>query len=948
MIGFRCWDLSSPQYLGDFDVMRYVTFTVTMLILATQVFADFRAQVEADWLLQEQLHARNGSISTQSDAAGGCDGVKNGRWGFHTNLVESPWWQVDLGDVVAVNRVVVWNRCDAASRAGNVQLQFSDDGASWRTVYTHDGSVFYGAQGGPPLTVALENDKARYVRVTTPGMNYLHFDEVEVFGPDAPDTDLALNRPADQCGTSPWSSNHLPGAPDWPARTFAVVEHARALAGEFGLGASDLQWLTVVETRLASVTKEQIGQSDYVEARWALRGITLKNPLLDFDTLLFVKRVPGSFSHMSDQYYGWWSRPGGGLCLLRDFTTDAPSTICISDAFKDPGNFLRPSLSYDGRKVIFAWCKYYPDLAKCADKLNKANVPEDAFYHVYEMNIDGSGLHPLTTGKYDDFDARYLPNGRIVFLSTRRGQYLQCGPDTARLSKENPALPDSYVRCGGGPERPVAVYTLHTMAADGEDLCAISPFEMFEWTPSVATDGTILYSRWDYIDRSNMPYMGLWSMHPDGTHTRIVYKNFTTAPHCTFEPQCIPNSNKIVFTGSAHHAQTMGGLVLLDPTAGTEGTTPITRLTPEITFPEIEAWPDNYYASPWPLSERFYLVSWAHEESVTQGSLRVANGMGLYLFDADGYKDLLFRDPDIGCENPLPVRERAVPPTLADMPKWDVAKEGRFVVADVYRGLKQTARGDIKALRIVAVPPKTHPTMNFPSLGIMADDPGKCVLGTVPVEEDGSAYFRVPSSLIVYLQALDSRGMAVQTMRSATYVQPGQTLSCIGCHESRQRAPMSKRVLATQREPSRIAPGPEGSWPFRFDRLVQPVLDKQCVSCHNPQAQDAAAAKFDLTPDKAYETLVNYGAPNLVQSVKASYQRGNSIEGDCGARANPLLGKLLEPAGHQGVVLDSDSLDRLVTWLDTYGQRLGSFSEEQERQLVALKEEQKNILIASP
>lgn len=924
--------------------MRYVACVVAVLVLVPSVFADFREQVEADWLLQEQLGARHGNTTTQTDASGGCDGVKNGRWGFHTNLLESPWWQVDLGATVPVTRIVVWNRCDAADRTAGLQLQFSNDGTSWRTAYTHNGKVFHGVQGGPPLSVAFENETTRFVRVTVPGVNYLHLDEVEVFGPGEAEKNLALNQPADQCGTSPWSQNHLLGTPDWPARTCAVAEHAHALAVEFGLSAPDRQALTDLDARLASIPKEQLTRSDYLEARWAMRGIALRNPLLDFDTLLFAKRVPGSFSHMSDQYYGWWSRPGGGLYLLRGFKSGAPETTCLSDAFKEPGSFLRPSLSFDGRKALFAWCKYYPGLAENPDKLNKDNVPEDAFYHVFEMNVDGSGLRQLTSGKYDDFDARYLPNGRIIFLSTRRGQSLQCGPDTARHSQENTALPDSYVRCGGGPERPVAVYTLHTMDENADQLCAISPFEMFEWTPSVANDGTILYSRWDYIDRSNMPYMGLWSMHPDGTHTRIVYKNFTTAPHCTFEPQCIPGSNKIVFTGSGHHAQTMGGLVLLDPSAGTEGASPITRLTPDIPFPEIEAWPDNYYASPWPLSERFYLVSWAHEESVTQGSLRVANGMGLYLFDASGFKELLFRDPDIGSENPLPVCPRAVPPTLADTPNWEDTKTGRFVVSDLYRGLKETKPGGIKALRIVAVPPKTHPTMNFPNLGIMADDPGKCVLGTVPVEEDGSAYFLVPASLIVFFQALDERGMAVQNMRSVTYVQPGQTLSCVGCHENRLQAPSSKRVMATQREPSRITPGPEGSWPLRFDQLVQPVLDKACVTCHNPKAEDRIAAEFDLNPAKAYETLINYGAPSLVQSVKASYQRGNSLEGDCGAQINPVMKKLMDPSGHQGVTLDPDSFNRLVTWLDTYGQRLGSFSEEQERQLIALKEQSADVL----
>jgi len=668
--------------------------------------------------------------------------------------------------------------------------------------------------------------------------------------------------------------------------------------------------------------------------------------LREFDAILFTKRVPPSFNHMSDQYYGWWSKPGGGIYVLRDFTSDEPTTACLTDSFKEPGNFLRPTLSYDGAKVLFAWCKHYPALAKEKDKLNKANVPADAFYHLFEMALDGSGVRQLTHGKYDDFDGRYLPDGRIVFLSTRRGQALQVGRDTALQTCTKNDLPDSYVRCGGGAERPVAVYTLHTINPDGSALTAISPFEMFEWTPEVAHDGSILYSRWDYIDRDNMPYMGLWAISPEGQNARIVYGNFTKSPHCTFEPKPIPGSPKIIFTASAHHQQTMGSLVLLDPSAGTEGAAPITRLTPEVPFPEIEGWPKTYYANPWPLSERHHLVAWGHEGITVPGPTgwdrwhavqRPKNGMALYFFDAAGGKELLYFDPEISCGDPIPVRERPRPATLAQHVNWDGPKEGRFLLSDVYRGLRTVKRGDIKSLRLVAVPPKTHPEMNFPNMGVTRDDPGKLVLGTVPVEEDGSAYFRAPAGVIVFFQALDAQGRGIQTMRSATHVQPGQTLSCIGCHEDRGQAPPQKVALAALRAPSKIRVGPEGSWPLRFDRLIQPVLDRQCVSCHNPKASDEKAAQHDLTPAKAYDSLVGYGKPSLQEVVLNGYRRGYSIEGEGPALGSALFNLLDAPAGHYDVKLTTDDRERLLTWMDTYAQKSGSFSAEQEASLEELR-----------
>jgi mono/diheme cytochrome c family protein len=268
---------------------------------------------------------------------------------------------------------------------------------------------------------------------------------------------------------------------------------------------------------------------------------------------------------------------------------------------------------------------------------------------------------------------------------------------------------------------------------------------------------------------------------------------------------------------------------------------------------------------------------------------------------------------------------------------WDGPQEGRFVLNDVYDGLTGIPRGQVKALRVVALPMKTQPQMNSPSLGITNEDPGKIVLGTVPVAADGSAYFRVPSGISVFFQALDADGLAIQTMRTATYVQPGQTLSCIGCHEPRQNAPGNLRTLASRREPSKLTPGPEGSWPLRFDRLVQPVLDRHCVRCHNPKGPKPPARKINLTPAKAYQTLITYGRPNLRDYVRRLEVQPLSPVGHTAARDTPLLGHLTKGKGHQDVKLDPDSLSRLITWMDTYAQRLGHFSDEQERRLLAFR-----------
>jgi cytochrome c553 len=310
-----------------------------------------------------------------------------------------------------------------------------------------------------------------------------------------------------------------------------------------------------------------------------------------------------------------------------------------------------------------------------------------------------------------------------------------------------------------------------------------------------------------------------------------------------------------------------------------------------------------------------------------------ANDLGLYLFDAFGNLNLIYRDPEIGSETPLPIRRRARERLVYQPVAEQDASEGRMIVADVYQGLAAVPRGTIRQLRLVGVPVKTHPTMNNPPMGLTRDDPGKFVLGTVPVEPDGSAHFRVPAGVTFFVQALDEQGVAVQTMRSATYVQPGQTVTCIGCHEPRNTAPPNRPPLAAVRAPSRIEPGPGGSWPLHFDALVGPVLEQYCISCHQ---RDADASILDLAAEGAYEALADYGQPSLRTHVMERYRQGRSPVGAGAAQLSPLAALLRQ--GHHGVQLDADAWSRLLTWMDTYGQRRGSFSPEQDELLRQLRD----------
>ncbi len=932
---------------------------VVTLVASTFVSwgASWREEVEADWLRQEtkrqETAAGNSKVTCEEDAAGGVDGLKSGKWGFHTEYENDPWWQVDLGQRVKLGRLVIYNRCDTLSeRSSHLQILVSDDGRQFRKAYQHDGTVFHGAAGGTPLTVKLENAEARFVRLALPGKTYFHLDEVEIYALGS-EENLALAKPATQSSVSQWSVKHgrtgQGATADYPIplvveRGLRLAESQRRLEAKVDSTVAVLRELAQAQQHLPVNATDEARRALYFRARWAVRELALANPLLNFDGLLFVKRAPGMFPHMSDQFYGWWSRPGGGICLLENFKSGPPHVRCLTSEMP-AGSFLGPELSFDAKKVLFAACTFHPKLADEPNKADKARVPEDAFYHIFEMNADGSGRHQLTRGKYDDFDARYLPSGDILFLSTRKGTALQASLDFSDSTRDADH-PDSYVRCGGDNYRPVPVFTLHAMEANGARLRPLSAFENFEWTPSIGNDGCILYTRWDYIDRFNGHFFSLWSANQDGTNPQLVYGNYTIKPQVKFEARAIPGSTKLVFTAGAHHSIAGGTLCLLDRSRGTEGDAPLTRLTPDVHFPETEANDGQYFATPWPLSEEYFLVGWAdqplppHCRATDEQNPR--NAMGLYLLDVFGNLELLYRDPEISSLAPIPLAPRPKPPAHPGIAQWSGAQEGRVLVQNVYRGLEGVARGFVKQLRLVAVVPKVQPQMNQPVLGISAEDPGKFVLGTVPVEADGSAYFTVPSGVPLFFQALEAGGTAVQTMRTLTYAMPGQTLACAGCHESRNSAPPAHSFpLATLRAPSKITPGPSGSWPLRFDQLVQPVLDRHCVDCHWHGSHDAQAAKLDLTPSKAYQTLLGFGNEDL---KKLAFERDRSIPNQAVAVNTKLWKLLTQPGGHQKTKLDADSLDRLATWMDTYAQIQGCFSAQQEKELLAFRQTLKPML----
>ena len=785
-----------------------------------------------------------------------------------------------------------------------------------------------------------------------------------------------------------------------PTTFQAVLTSGRKLADDL-----QKQGIDVMDavTEFDRVEHSSQTENDYFELRNAIRALVLKNPLLDFDSILFAKTAPSAFPHMSDQCLSFWHRGNGAICVLKNIKSGNPELVTLTENWKN-GTFFRPELSYCGKKVLFAYAAYDSEVAKVPDKVNKTNIAEENFFHLYEMELETGKTRQLTFGKYDDFDGRYLPDGRIIFLSTRKGTAIQTGRLDA-MAMTDADFPNSYVRCGGDNFRPVVVYTLHSMDGDGLSMRQISAFENFEWTPTILNDGRIAYTRWDYVDRYAAHFVSIWGKNPDGTKSTLIYGNYTIIPDIILEPRAVPGSSKLVFVGGAHHSTFGGSLALLDRNLGTEGERPIERITPDVLFPEVEDWPLHYYAHPCPLSEAYYLVSWSDQKLPPHGYIpdeerNPSNSMGLYYYDRYGNLELLYRDEHISSVNVIPLKSRDLPPNLPNEVDWDGPPEGEFVIQNIYEGLKEYGFTEetqcVKRLRIVATVPKLQPQMNVPGLGITTEEPGKFVLGTVPVEEDGSAYFRVPSGVPYFFQALDEEGVAIQTMRTLTDLMPGETAGCIGCHESREQTSSSQTILPTAltRSPSTITPDPEGTWPFRYSELVQPVLDRHCTSCHSPESRERLASGLDLTAKHSYHSLLTFGDgkvklggplygelgflgetalryyrenPDIMQEhairfsamsfinngngvlKDVAYERDISIPGTAPASQSRLLAVLngreepgIEAHRHWG--LDRESIYRLVVWMDLYALYQGFYDNDQERQLFEFRETVKHLL----
>ena len=720
------------------------------------------------------------------------------------------------------------------------------------------------------------------------------------------------------------------------ARVQQEIQWARQLASRLSRAADEsipVAELDALEKQLADARVKtddpQAAIELYLDVRRVKRRITMKNPALDFSQLLLIDQPypqgGPEWRHEAVHRMGHRAIPGGRLLVLDGLHPGGRVRRLFPPK---PGSFWRPELSFDGRRVLFCFKPH-----------------DEKSFHLYEINLDGTGLRQLTDSEYDDIDPIYLPDGHIMFTTTRGNTYVRCGP---------------YIYS----------YVLARCDADGKNVYLISTNSEPDFVPALLDDGRIVYSRWEYSDKDQNRVQSLWTTNQDGTGTAVFWGNQSVWPDHLAEPRPIPGTGRVMFTGVGHHNWFIGSIGIIDPRKGSNYPHGLTRVTWDLPWAEVGSprgdRPESpqYHASgrfsghlgAYPISEEDFLVS----AKGLDGKFRV------YLMDVHGNRELIY-EGHYNAWYAIPIRPRPVPPSQRDLVDWPgtgesrtAKKPGVFYNADVYQGVPELPRGSVKYLRVFQQDAKTYSTwektfvFSGPAVSAVQTEAVKRIVSVVPVEEDGSSYFEAPAGESLFFQLLDEQYRALHTMRSFSGVMPGERRACVGCHEMHSTAPSGKLGLAQQRPPSPLTLPPWGTESIGYERFVQPVLEQYCGECHLGDGE--ARKDFDLTVRPAtgkfhghftepYLTLIgpaawpeaipNTGQPGYglagafpVYGLKSSETYPNDPATDAKTAIwrtmrpmqylslrSPLI-EMASSGKHYDVKVDPLSLRRLIAWVD--------------------------------
>jgi hypothetical protein len=687
-----------------------------------------------------------------------------------------------------------------------------------------------------------------------------------------------------------------PDAVNVAALRLAIEDMIKTFGPQYPSGRQYLKQLSELEAgQRAAASSAAQDQQKVEDALAALRReAMLAHPALKFDRLLFVKRTPFVFNTYQDSKA---NKEGGNLCVLSPVAPDGKVTKLVPEL--DGGLFSRFDLSFDARKVVFGYKR------------------KDKPFRIYEIDIDPSAgamvrgsLRQLTFGGdeeaetirrygkqgcgiergFDDMDPCYLPNGKIMFTSTRSMRRVFCNPSI--------------------------VTTLYVMDVDGKNMRRLSAGPLNEIDPCLLDDGRVVYTRWEYVDKGLGNGQSLWTMRPDGSGVDHLYKNSIIRPAQLLNARSIPGSHRIVTVGAPHCGGRAGGpVILVDDSVTRRDPEAMTCITPEIAYPCMHqaTWDMGFFKEPHPFSEKFFLVSHSPGPRGT--------GYGIYVLDKWGNRAELYRDLEISCFQPTPLRPRRKPADIASLEKADAKQEktGTLFVQDVYEGMTGIERGRVKYLRVMGVLPWPWQENGVFRIGLAGNVHRKKVYGVAKVHEDGSACFTVPAEENIFFQALDEDFMTLQHMPTFINLMPGEKRSCIGCHESRMKAPHYRRAMAMRHPPQALSPQPGDTGPrmVHYEADVQPVLDRRCVGCHSggkPKGRLDLTGAPTPTWNRSYENLFGKG---LVSYRDCRYGRSGFRPLpplSFGSHLSQLVARIrTDPCKAK---LTRDEFVRIVTWID--------------------------------
>ena len=590
-----------------------------------------------------------------------------------------------------------------------------------------------------------------------------------------------------------WSKLHAAAAQklerfDFEALRRAIRDLSKTFPREYWKGDEYVRRADAYEKRrpeiLDLLKKRRNAAIDQVDELLAFqREVLLANPLLDFDELLVVQRKPlgdprrsveapqglGEFLglprqsswqiHAIPQVFGWENE----IAVVSSLRGEPRMRTLFRPARRKLVSDV--DLHWDAGRMLFS-------------------MPDDhGLWQVWEVRSDGQGLRMVTPGDQPDvhnYDAVYLPNGKIDFIST---------------------APMQGVPCNAG----LTVGMMYQMDADGRNIRQISFDQDHNYNPTVMNDGRVLYLRWEYTDVPHVWARYLFTMNPDGTDQKAYYGSGSYWPNSTFYTRPVPgHPTKVAGIITGHHVGRVGELIVFDPAKARKGTEGVVQRIPGYgkkvepiikDMLTLETYPK--FLHPYPLSENYYLAA---------AKPTPDDQWGIYLVDVFDNMTLIKEAEGQALLEPIPLRKTRKPPVIPDRtdPKRD---DGLVYVSDVYTGpgLKGVPRGAVKSLRLFTYHFGYHKLAGI-NHRVGADGPWepKQVLGTVPVEGDGSAFFRVPAKMPISIQPLDERGNALQLMRSWLTAMPGEFVSCNGCHESQSLAGVNRTTIAIRRAPSEI------------------------------------------------------------------------------------------------------------------------------------------------